>query len=229
MYMMRASARYRGRIEADLDLSDIVLLVRDPECGGDGSVVIYKQSEGVTPVNWMPAGSQITRNGDDFHIRHAAREESLDVYVQTIYSSTRHAPTLTGAMSKVGVEREMSDLLSQQTWRFGEKVVFVAREHPTSAGPIDVFCTEYNDGAVGAVIIEAKRVSLSVSHVYQARRYADAVAVDEAGVFSSIRAVLAAPGCTRLARALLADNPDISFLRVDYATLKQWADEHAGS
>lgn len=222
--LVRASARYSGRISAELSLGDVVLLLRPQDEGGDGACLVFSSTRGVTARNWMPSGSRIARTDYGYDITHDARGERLQIFIERVYGEIGHVPALEGELTKLGAESEMADLLAAQLHVLGPRLVLVAREHATPAGPVDIWCAEMSskiEGGVRPVLVETKRVRCTPSDVYQLRRYLDAV--DRTPRWEHLaahaRGILAAPVLAKKARAHVDADPRITFVRVSYDQL----------
>jgi RecB family endonuclease NucS len=218
----RASARYTGRIDAELSAADVVIMIRDSERGGDGSVLIHDAFKGLQPRNWMPAGSVMTRTPDSLLFNHDRRGERLEIYLHEIHHEQAFTPELASTLSKLGREQECSDLLAEHLHLLSGDLTLVAREFRTPAGPVDLLCTEWRDvdgrQTQCPVVIEVKRVAVDTNTVYQARRYLDALQRTEwAGV--PARGVLVAPTLRKPAEAVLEDHDVLTFERVKFQDL----------
>jgi RecB family endonuclease NucS len=215
--LARASARYQGRIDAELSLGDVCILIRDIESGGDGSVLIHDMQMGIPPRNWMPAGSsmQVTEGGYVFE--HEKRGEKLEVWVETIYASQSHYSQLTSKLAKLGAEREFSDRLALQVQLLGD-LVLVAREWRTPCGPVDLLCQDVNECPVA---IEVKRRAIDPNAVWQMRRYLHAIGEDPAWKDQVPRGILVAPSLQKAAQRLIEQFDDLEFIRVTFDQLKE--------
>lgn len=241
----RLSARYSGRIEAELSLGDALLLIRDYESDGDGSVVLLDAAGGVQPRNWMPAGSSHEERLGGWIFRYPSRNEILEVFIEKVYVDQTFEANMITHLHKIGAETEMSDLLAKNIKVLDtldelkdefKDISFIDREFRTSAGPIDIMASD----KYGLVVIELKRVGgrASVADLYQLQRYIDALRIEgiDKNLIDSlpkqrgrkpltprspVRGLLIAPGATKQLNAKLdSEEMDwISFLRLSYKEL----------
>jgi RecB family endonuclease NucS len=214
----RARTVYTGRIDAQLSLSDVLLLIRDERSGGDGSCLVFAMDRGLQPRNWAPAGSVLIETPDMFLFTHEARGERLEVYVAEIYWDHWSQSTLDGELTKMGAEREMSDLIAKDIGLLGDGLRLVGREVRTSAGPMDLLCQEADGGR--PVAVEVKRRKVTLNDVYQLQRYLDALGRDAlwAGL-PDARGLLVSPSLAKNAKAFIDDDDRLRFVRVHYDDL----------
>lgn len=206
----RCSARYTGRIDAELEPGDRIILVKQ-----DATVLIHGAS-GLMPKNWMPAGSEWIEEPGRIVVSYPRRGERLEIYLHEVFSDTHHAAELHGRLIKLGSEREMSDLLAGQLWRVEEGLEMVGREAQTPVGPIDILAT---DQAGDPVAIEVKRARVAGGEVaYQVQRYLDALAGMPDWAGTRPRGILVAPAAARTLLALL-EQRGIGFVRISYELL----------
>lgn len=214
----RCNITYQGRIDAQLELGDRLIVMKD-----DGAVVVHA-NVGLMPRNWMPSGSVSEEIDPGRHLRvtYAPRGECLDIYIDLVFSDTAHVAHLNGPLVKTGLEREMCDLLVTQLDRVEVGLKLVAREAATPVGPIDVLCVD----AVGdPVAVEVKRQrATGAETVYQILRYLDALAGMKEWEAHRPRGILVAPGHARTVGPLLARHA-IGFTRLGFAELR---DGHGG-
>jgi hypothetical protein len=213
------SARYSGRTDAELTLGDIMLCLREPALGGDGSALIICQQQGMLPRNWMPGGSVITKRPGGYIIEHAAKGEALEVFIDTIYNEHAQPAGTRGELHKMGAEREFSDLIAANLDRLGPRGTYelVAREWRTTAGPVDLLLRETATGC--PVVVEVKRSRIGPADLYQLRRYTDALAsMDEWSCYEA-RGIMVAPVLSKNAKPLIDSDPVVRFVRLSYQDL----------
>lgn len=215
---VRASARYEGRIDAELSLSDLVILIRDVERGGDGSCLVFDMQKGIPPRNWMPAGSQMQRTNDGLIFTHPQRGERLEIFIEQIYFEQALVPELGSELLKLGAEREFTALIAQHLDKLGDNLALAGIEYRTSAGPVDLLCQQTDTGQ--AVAVEVKRRKIFPSAIWQMRRYLDALRHDPEFRQPPPRGIMVAPSIAKPAQELLRRDPDITFVRLSYQDLK---------
>lgn len=223
--------RYTGRIDAELSMTDCVLLLRDGD-GEDGSCLLYAVALGVTPRNWMPAGSIVRISDAGFDIEHVARGERLQVWLDRTHPhETRFTTsTLHGELVKVGDERAFSALLSRSPEAWLSGLHSIEREYRTSAGPVDIF------GVLDdrPVCVEVKRRRITLADTYQLLRYLDAVTpARDAGAPAQAMiplGVLVAPVLAEPARRRISEVNEhapielLRFVRMSWERLTEAAD-----
>lgn len=199
-------------------MSDVVILLREQELGGDGSVIVAAADKGMLPRNWMPAQSVITKRPGGYVIDHRSGEQ-LEIFVDRVYSESVVLPEMVGKLEKLGAEREFSDLLAGQLEFFGEdgQYELIGREWRTTAGPVDLLLRDLHSGS--AVIVEVKRVKVTLSDVWQCLRYLAALREMDGFEDVALEGVMAAPSLANNARDLLATHTNMRFIRVSYADL----------
>lgn len=206
----RCIVRYTGRIDAELELGDRLIVIKD-----DGAVLIHATS-GLLPKNWMPAGSALTQEPGLIRVEFPKRGELLEIFVIEVHHDSDHVGQLHGRLVKLGSEREFSDRLAQDLERVEAGLALVGREYRTRVGPIDLMCT---DAAGGPVVIEVKRArAVGVEVAYQLLRYLHAVGNDERWVGRPARGILVAPGLSRPLSAALTEHR-LGFVRLSYEKL----------
>ena len=209
----RASARYTGRIEAELSLGDVVIQIRD-----NGSVLVHSVHTRLPPRNWMPEGSRVSESGSVIVAEHAGRVpvERLEIYIDEIYHRIEHEPGLEAKISLIGAEKEFADLVADDLTLLEDGLELIAREYRTSAGPIDIMAREKESGT--GVVIEMKRRRVDAATCWQARRYLEALASSPEWEKVPLRALVVGPVLARPASALLdaLQGPDIRYCRLDF-------------
>lgn len=210
----RCSARYSGRIDAELSLGDAVLIIRDPEDGGDGSIVIYSAAAGVLPRNWMPAGSEIEWHPGGLTAEHHKRGEKLEIYIDKVHFQQQAPDQLDPHLEKVGKEKDLADLLADNLELLGEEgLSLVGREVRSSAGPMDILAF---DATNRPVIVEVKRRRSSVQDLWQWYRYEKAVRRDPQFGRKHPRGIIVAPSATRALLDALKEEPRVRLLRLTF-------------
>jgi RecB family endonuclease NucS len=226
--LARASARYTGRIETDLGLGDVIIQIRSVESGGDGSVLVHDIQKGLQPRNWMPAESVLEDQGNILVFTHR-KGERLEIYLDTVYlDHVQSGEMIRAEMVKTGTEREFSDLLVRKLHLVDPNLTVGEREYRTPAGPLDILCldSQNNDRPV---CIECKRVKVSLSDVYQARRYLHSLDMSpEWEGLPPARAVLVAPSLQKNAKALIDRDERLSFKRLSARRLPGRVSLHEG-
>jgi endonuclease len=215
----RASARYTGRIEAQLGLGDICIMHRDPQLGGDGSVLLHDLTRGLNPRNWMPGGTVCEPQPWGYVFTHRSGER-LEVYVETVFSDSEHRAELRGELVKTGAEREFSNLIAENLHRLGDSLALVQREFRTPAGPMDLLCLDDSDEQ-RPVCVEVKRARVCLADCYQAHRYLHALdAMSDWSDAPAARALLVGPVLAKNAKALIDAHDRLAFVRLGYADLR---------
>lgn len=212
----RAWARYSGRIDAELGLGDLVILVKDAASGGDGSVVVHGPLL-VTPRNWMPAGTEMLEEDDHLVFEHVARGERLEIWIEELYSRSQSPSELSGSLTKLGAEREFSDRLAMHPERIEPGLDIIEREYRTPAGPIDLLC---RDRRRQLVAVEVKRRLADNSALRQLRFYLHHLEQMPEWRRRRPRGILVAPHLRRPTQALLNEEPRISFVRLGFEDLR---------
>lgn len=193
----RIFVRYSGRIDAELELGDYLLVRKD--CGA----VKIEGASGLKEKNWMPSGSSWHEEQGLIVCEFSPRSERLEVYIEQIYSDTNHAARMGGKLVKLGSEREFSDLLVSHLDLVEPGLEIVSREAATPAGPIDLLC---RDASGCPVVIEVKRnKGIGSSTPYQLLRYLAALTKLPAWQLQTPRGILVAPGLARGTKELLAE------------------------
>jgi len=207
----RAMARYQGRIDAELGLGDLVIIIKSEEYGGDGSVVVHGPSL-VTPSNWMPAGTVLREQPGYLVFEHVERGELLEVWVEEEYHRHPQPVGLVGTLVKLGAEREFSDRLGEDPWLIEDGLGLVEREYRTPAGPVDLLCV---DPGGMAVAVEVKRRIIDTSALWQLKRYLAHLKQDPQWE-SGVRGILVGPHLRNSCKSHLAEEPDITFKRLGF-------------
>lgn len=204
----RCNAVYRGRIDAELELSDMLLIRKD-----DGAVILHATS-GLREKNWMPSGSTWEESPGLIVSEFPKRGERLEIYIDTIYSDNEHRGELAGKLVRIGGEREMADILSMKLKLVESGLMLIAREARTPVGPIDILCADKRGNPVA---IELKRGSTGVGPevAYQLLRYIHALEAMPEWQGKTPRGILVAPSLRRGMKELL-DERGLGFVRLTY-------------
>jgi RecB family endonuclease NucS len=208
---VRCMARYQGRIDAELELGDRLLMILH-----SGAVLLYAIGDGIKPKNWMPPGSFISHRDDDSITFVSPKgDESLEIFIDQMWFEKQCVGTLHGRLVKLGSERELSDLL---TWRLDmiePDLDLLGREWRTDVGPIDILCFSRRD--FNPVAVEVKRIRSSIGSevIYQLLRYMHALKTEEKWRHTEPRGVLVAHSISKPAQELLKRN-NMSFVRLSY-------------
>jgi RecB family endonuclease NucS len=194
---LRGYVRYQGRIDAELEVGDRILIIFN-----DGAGVLHALGDGVKPKNWMPSGSEWKWENPNLLVgEHLKREERLEIYIENIYDDNTYEGDLHGRLVKLGSEVEVSDWLGNNPQWLSPTYRTIQREYRTKVGPIDILMAEGEDTIV---VVEVKRIRVVGGEVvYQLLRYRDALQSDEEHRDKNIHCVLVAPGLSRSARELL--------------------------
>lgn len=204
----RCSVTYSGRVDAELELSDVLLIRKD-----DGAVIIHATA-GLKEKNWMPSGSSWEESPGLIVSEFPKRGERLEIYLDTVYSDTEHQGELSGKLIRIGGEREMADILSMKLHLIAPGLSLVAREARTPVGPIDILCVDKKGNPVA---VELKRGASGVGPevAYQLLRYIHALEVMPEWQGKTPRGILVAPSLRRGMKELL-DERGLSFVRLTY-------------
>ena len=205
-------ARYQGRIDAELGLGDLIIIVKTVESGGDGSVVVHGPSL-VTPRNWMPAGTAFFEEPGLLRFEHVERGELLEVWVEEEYHRHPQQVKLAGTLVKLGAEQEFSDLLAADPWIMEEGLGLIAREYRTPAGPVDLLCVDAHGQAVA---VEVKRGLVDTSALWQLKRYLSCIEKDPQWQKHGVRGLLVGPHLRKACKAHLLEESKIQFVRLGF-------------
>jgi RecB family endonuclease NucS len=208
---VRCMARYTGRIDAELELGDRILMILH-----SGAVLLYAIGDGIKPKNWMPPGSYIASRDEDTIVFSSPKgDERLEIFVDQMWFDQRCVGTLHGRLVKLGSERELSDLLAWRLDMVEPGLEMVGREYRTEVGPIDMLCFSRRDH--NPVAIEVKRIRSSIGSevIYQLLRYLHALEQMPQWQGTTPRGILVAHSISRPALELLRRN-DMQFVRLSY-------------
>lgn len=165
----RCAVVYSGRLDTTLAPAVRAILLK-----ADGSVAVHTDAA-LAAKNWMvrptsvylpPVGRASRRRPVTWTF--ATSRESLTITITSVLADTEHALEVADpGLVKRGTERDLQAWLARHPDRLGDGHVFLAREHPTGAGPVDLM-TLAPDGV--RVAVEVKRVA-SIGAVDQVSRY----------------------------------------------------------
>lgn len=217
----RCMARYTGRIDAELELGDRILMILH-----SGAVLLYAIGDGIKPKNWMPKDSQIAERSDD-RIVFVSPDggERLEIYIQNLWLEQQCVGTLHGRLVKLGDERQMADLLAHRLDLIAPQLELIGREYRTDVGPIDMLC--YSHEHFQPVVVEIKRIRSSIGSevIYQLLRYIHALPLQKQWANSKPRGVLVAHSISKPARELLRRH-EMDFVRLSYENVvEDWPDD----
>lgn len=221
LMFVRCLARYQGRIDAELELGDRIIVVLD-----SGVVLLFAMNKGTKPQNWMPEGSTITHRDDELIVfESASGEERLEIYVQQIWMEQQCVGTLHGKLVKLGSERELSDLLTYRMDLVEPGLEVIEREFKTDVGPIDILCYSHQDYVPVAIEVKRIRSSIGSEVIYQLLRYMHALKEQEMWEDTEPRGILVAHSISRSAKALI-DKNNMRFVRLSYEdVVEDWPDD----
>ncbi|MDD9952732.1 MAG: endonuclease NucS [Candidatus Woesearchaeota archaeon] len=197
---------YSGRAETFLEEGDRLIIIK-----ADNTVIIH-QPEGNNPVNYMKPGSSVsveqTDEGVIIHVLHEKEKAWLDITISKIHNMMSEKLVDGQKMELAGNEKDMSDYIRDNPTVIAADFTPYSREEHTDVGFIDVFGKDKN----GAVVIECKRVTASLSAVDQLRRYVERVAAIKGT--ANITGIVAAPAITPNAAKMLASY-NLTFVSVE--------------
>ena len=211
LIVARCEVRYSGRLTAVLPEALRLIMVKS-----DGSVMVHADTGGYKPSNWMTAPTVIEEEGSPpthMQVRKVKGEDVLDIRIAEVLSDVTHDMGEAAALEKDGVERDLQELLAEQTHWCGEGFRLVRREWPTDIGPVDLMCRDEDDGWIA---VEIKRVG-TIDAVEQLSRYLERIRLDPA--MADCRGVLAAQVVKPQAR-VLAESRGMSWVEVDIEVLR---------
>lgn len=211
VYHVRCYVRYTGRIDAELELGDRLIMIL-----ADGAAVLHAVEGGVKPKNWMPTGTTWSKPEPNILVgEHLGREEKLEIYIDKMYQEIHCDGTLHGKLVKLGSEYEVSNWIAQNPTMIEEGMSTVQREYRTNVGPIDILMNDYMGNKV---IVEVKRIRVvNAEVIYQLLRYQHAL-ISEG--FSNIRCMLIAPALAGSAKKLLAEH-SMEYRKLTYSPVKK--------
>lgn len=219
LVVARCSARYTGRLTAELPLATRLVVVK-----ADGSVLLHSDGGSYKPLNWMsPPCSMAVGSPDDdaaargvvevWRVQHAKSDDRLEIELHEVLHDSAHELGVDPGLVKDGVEAHLQKLLAEQIHLLGAGHVLVRREYPTAIGPVDILA---KDPAGGAVAVEIKRRG-DIDGVEQLTRYLELLNRDPH--LAPVRGVFAAQEIKPQARVLAHDR-GIACLVLDYDAMR---------
>lgn len=189
LLIAECSVTYTGRGRTSLDVGTRLIMLKR-----DGSVSVHSDDRAYKPLNWMLSPCRLEETVDSENRLvwlFTARKETLEIVFHDVEVDFEHD----WDADEPGLIREWTEP-DLQAWIaanvpvvFGEGWVFVAREFPTGAGPVDLLV---EDPTGLHVVVEVKRTA-HMPAVDQLRRYVDAVnEITDGSVRGPVRGVLAA-------------------------------------
>lgn len=178
------SVIYTGRGDTKLPRAIRALIVKD-----DGSVSVHND-RGTKPLNYMGKDCVLTITSEETYDMWSfdTRKESLQVKMFQVYSDSffplERSPEDT--LERDGTENQLQEWISEHPECVGEGFVFVSREYPTGAGPVDILM---KDPEGTFVAVEVKRVAM-LGAVDQVSRYVEALKRDSG--FTEVYGLIAA-------------------------------------
>jgi len=191
------TVEYMGRASSKLSLGERLLVVK-----GDGSLLLHRP-RGVEPVNWQPPGCRFKAGlSPDGRLRIEATRPRLGERVAVEFQGLRLVSVLgledRGSFALYASEEDMKAavLLEPSLVEPGFRPVAVERQVPS--GFIDCLGRD-REGRL--TIVEIKRRTGDRAAVKQLAQYMKSLGVSS----SEARGILAAPGISKEAEALLRD------------------------
>jgi RecB family endonuclease NucS len=208
LIVARCEVHYTGRLTAVLPDALRLLMLKS-----DGSVMVHADTGGFKPQNWMTPPTVIEEEPGLMVVRKRGAEDRLEIRIAEVVSDVEHDMGEAAALEKVGVERELQQLLADSPRWCGEGLRLVRREWRTDIGPVDLMC---RDGDDEYVAVEIKRVG-TIEAVEQLSRYLERIR--ESPGLSRCRGVLAAQQIKPQAR-VLAEARGIRCAEIDLGVVR---------
>jgi RecB family endonuclease NucS len=208
LIVARCEVHYTGRLTAVLPDALRLLMLKS-----DGSVMVHADTGGFKPQNWMTPPTVIEEEPGLMVVRKRGAEDRLEIRIAEVVSDVEHDMGEAAALEKVGVERELQQLLADSPRWCGEGLRLVRREWRTDIGPVDLMC---RDGDDEYVAVEIKRVG-TIEAVEQLSRYLERIR--ESPGLSRCRGVLAAQHIKPQAR-VLAEARGIRCAEIDLGVVR---------
>lgn len=172
----KISARYTGRGETELTPYNRIVIVK-----ADGTVSIHGD-KGFKPMNYMASSCEMTETETPEGLKtwtFETKKEKLVVTFHEIYDEINLdlGADDPGYSNKDGTEHQLQAWLTTNLSRLDPTLEFLAREHQTGAGPVDLLAQKPNGTLVA---IEVKRLA-PMNTVGQVLRYVDAIREQQPG------------------------------------------------
>lgn len=217
--MARCSARYTGRLTAQLPVATRLLVVK-----ADGSVLLHADGGSYKPLNWMsppctlvvlPPDEEAAVRGvrEVWRVQHAKSDDRLEIELHEVLHDSDHELGTDPGLVKDGVEAHLQALLAEQIHLLGGGHTLVRREYPTAIGPVDILA---RDASGGTVAVEIKRRG-DIDGVEQLTRYLELLNRDPH--LRPVAGVFAAQEIRPQAR-VLAEDRGIRCLVLDYDAMR---------
>ncbi|MBP1921888.1 RecB family endonuclease NucS [Halorubrum alkaliphilum] len=166
----RCSVSYEGRAASDLGSGDRLLLLKP-----DGAALVHTD-EGQKPVNWQPPGSEHRAAVREGRLRVTSVRETPEETLRVHFSDVQQlsAMSVTGGrdLELHGSEEDLRTRILERPDLIEAGFEPIGTEHPSNAGPIDVFGVDA-DGT--PVVVELKRRRVGPDAVGQLARYVRAI------------------------------------------------------
>jgi hypothetical protein len=199
---------YQGRLSAHLPRATRLIMVK-----ADGCVAIHADGGAYKPLNWMNSPNALSE-GEDQWIVTNPKGERLTITLHAVVSDTEHPLGIDPGLQKDGVEAHLQVLLAERPWVLEEGLALIRREYPTDIGPVDLLCSDADDGTVA---VEIKRRG-EIDGIEQLTRYVERLNLDSR--LAPVRGMLVAQSITPQARTL-ATARHIEAIEVDYDGLRE--------
>lgn len=211
LVIARCSVDYSGRLEAHLPEATRLIMVK-----ADGTLAIHSDGNASKPLNWMVAPN-VLETHDDRWVVSNNKGEALTIWITEVIEDVVHELGDDPGLQKDGVEAHLQELLAARPWVLREGLRLIRREYPTDIGPVDLLCSDGNEGTVA---VEIKRRG-DIDGVEQLSRYITRLNNDPR--LAPVRGVLAAQSIAPQAR-VLAESRGIEAVEVDYDGLRDAED-----
>lgn len=199
-----AAVVYKGRAASTLERGDYVILKKP-----DGSIQIHASSL-VRPRNFMSHASLTTH---DNTLVVQTKSERIDITIFRVHHMWHVVSWSNHKVRMTRTEAELVDKIVSDPNRYLHVDPFqyrVKRELPVRSGMVDIVFFPLHEGITH--VVEVKRRTVSVTAVYQVKRYLDTM--KKAG-YRCLKGYLAGPRISDRALSLCADN-DISYFLIDW-------------